>query len=80
MSNKKISELILTHPAFSKISEESQNKVINSIELLKFSIGQPLAVSSIRQDKIYLICEGEARLLGVINGDPVTIKKLTRTV
>ena len=77
MPNKNVSELILSHPAFSTISEESKNKIINSTELLKFSVGQPLAVSSIRQDKIYLIYEGEARLLGVIDGAPFTIKKIS---
>ena len=71
-------ENIINHAAFEKISEASKSKLLESKKYLVYAVGQPLCVSNIQPNKILLILEGEARILGISNNKAFTVEKITK--
>ena len=59
--------------AFSEISETSEQRLQSEIKLLNFRLGQSLSDASVLPAQVYIILQGECRLLGQENGRLATL-------
>ena len=76
--NNNIQINIRSIPAFQNLSDIAIKEIENSIEVLKYSIGQPICVKKdLIPSNILLILAGEARLLSENQIQASTISKLT---
>lgn len=48
----------------------------NSQETVRFAVGQTLSSQSVLADRVHIILEGQARLVGEREGTPFTIERL----
>lgn len=68
--------LDINHPALNALDEEEQNTLKDKVKLLHFSPGQTLSESRLIASQILLILRGEARLISMLQGRPITLAKL----
>ena len=61
---------------FKNIDPKYIELIVKNSEFLKYKIGQPIIPLKTIPNKIMLLCEGNARLLGIQAGKRVTITKL----
>ena len=69
-------DLLLQLPAFQGCSRATVEKVSASIEVVRFSMGQALSTAGIIPDRVLLIVNGKARLLGNHNNQLNTLALL----
>ena len=68
---KKFSELI----SFNTLSDQLLNKIFNITKLVKFSLGEEIIQESTISGKIFIIKEGNARLIATIDSKITTLGK-----
>ena len=64
------------HPAFENLNDEARSALEHQGELLQFKIGQVMCDQAVIPSKLFLILQGQARLLHQDRGNIVTIAKL----
>ena len=62
--------------AFAEISDSAEVRLKESIELLRFRIGQPLSEAEALPARVLLLLEGECRLLGKEQGKFATLARM----
>ena len=62
--------------AFAEISESSESRLKDKIELLRFQIGQPLSDEEALPARVFLLLQGECRLLGDDQGRLATLARM----
>ena len=62
--------------AFKNISKESLKALEQDIEIVKYSLGEPICKSGVIPNRVLMILEGEARLLEKINNYTSTLAKI----
>ncbi len=62
--------------AFKNIGQESLKALEEDIDLVKYSLGQPICSSRVIPNRVLIILEGEARLLEKINNYTSTLAKI----
>ena len=63
---------------FKELNQISKKKINESSKILTYDVGQIIISSQNIPDKVFVIIEGEARLIGVNNNKPNTIVKFER--
>ena len=63
---------------FAKLKDDILDKLIKDGELCTYSIGGPISTEKVLQNRVHIILEGEARLIGQINDKSFTISRLKR--
>ncbi len=61
---------------FDRLSPQSQSALAEAIEIRRCPLGQQLIFGHVIPDTIFVLLEGEARLLGEQHGQPFTIERL----
>ena len=69
-------ERALTHDPLQRLSPRGQNAVRQRASLQSFAEGQRLSSADAIGDRVLLLVEGEARLLGERDGRPFTLERL----
>ena len=62
--------------AFAEISESSQAQLKQNIELMRFRIGQPISDGEVLPARVFLLIQGECRLLGSEQGRLATLARM----
>ncbi|MFM7266793.1 MAG: hypothetical protein ACKOZW_14625, partial [Cyanobium sp.] len=69
-------ESALTHEPLQRLSPRGQNAIRQRASLQSFAEGQRLSSADAIGDRVLLLVEGEARLLGERDGRPFTLERL----
>ena len=62
--------------AFAEISEGSEAQLRSQLQLLRFRIGQPLSEANALPAQVFVLLQGECRLLGIDQGRLTTLARL----
>ena len=63
---------------FAKLKDDILEELIKDGELCTYSIGGPISTEKVLQNRVHIILEGEARLIGQFNDKSFTISRLKR--
>ena len=67
---------LLRHPAFRELGETAARRLAEATEVVRFRVGQPLADAKTLPARIYVILQGQARLLSREKGRLTTLAKM----
>ena len=76
MSNLSIQKFLNQIKPFQKLDSKQIEHLSSLFSLREFAIGQPICHENLIPSEIFLIFEGEARLVIDENNQPITLKKL----
>ncbi|MFM7313756.1 MAG: peptidase domain-containing ABC transporter [Cyanobium sp.] len=62
--------------AFQQLSEAGRSRLANAIEMKRCDLGQTLVLGAHVPEQVFVVIEGEARLLGDHHGRPFTVERL----
>jgi len=69
-------QLKINHPALAALDEQGRRELENNAEILVYSPGQVLSQRQLIPERMLLILQGEARLLGKRDGKEVSLGKI----
>jgi len=69
-------QVLRQHPGLEALSPALRNELLQSVQLRRYDIGQPLCLASQLPSEVILILEGSARLLGFERDRWITLERL----